>query len=209
LKEDRDPTLDTLLELDGTVFVVDSETGYWVKFVVLRIPVSPERPHGIGYSLTLHGPNGERMVGFDNAHPAAGQKRGQPHDHTVRAKYRLIAAAEIMEPHLREAELADPSFEVAGDRAASAELGKVSSIASWEHQGTGWQLDQREVEGRPSRDAGNKAKVPFAFGSKQLDQPGTKLDRPFAAFRFRVLGLATVLLRLLYGATDCECLLLK
>jgi hypothetical protein len=86
LKEDRDPTLDMLLELDGTVFVVDSETGYWVKFVVLRPPVSPERPHGIGYSLTLHGPNGERLVGFDNAHPAAGQKRGQPQDHSHRLR---------------------------------------------------------------------------------------------------------------------------
>jgi Family of unknown function (DUF6516) len=45
------------------------------------VPVSPEKPHGIGYSLTLHGPDGERLVGFDNAHPVAKQKRGEPQDH--------------------------------------------------------------------------------------------------------------------------------
>jgi hypothetical protein len=28
-----DPSLDTLLELDGTVFVLDSEAKYWVSFV--------------------------------------------------------------------------------------------------------------------------------------------------------------------------------
>jgi hypothetical protein len=98
LKEDRDPTLDTLLDLDGTVFVVDPEAGHLVKFVVLRVPVSPERPHGISYSLTLHGPNNERLVGFDNAHPTAAQKRGEPQDHrhhmrTIKAyEYRDAAA---------------------------------------------------------------------------------------------------------------------
>ena len=25
-------------------------------------------PHGIGYSLTLHAPEGKRLLGFDNAH---------------------------------------------------------------------------------------------------------------------------------------------
>jgi len=46
--------------------------------------VSPEKPHGIDYSLTLHGPDGERLVGFDNAHPTANQKRGEPQDHRHR-----------------------------------------------------------------------------------------------------------------------------
>jgi hypothetical protein len=31
--------------------------------------------------MWLHGPDGERLVGFDNAHPAANQKRGEPQDH--------------------------------------------------------------------------------------------------------------------------------
>jgi len=26
-------------------------------------------PHGLKYSLTLHGPDGSRLIGFDNAHP--------------------------------------------------------------------------------------------------------------------------------------------
>jgi hypothetical protein len=77
----RDPTLDVLLDLDGQVLVVDPEGGHWVRFVVTRVPVSPEKPHGIDYSLTLHGPDGERLVGFDNAHPVAKQKRGEPQDH--------------------------------------------------------------------------------------------------------------------------------
>ena len=29
---------------------------------------TPERPHGLRYSLTLHDTNGTRLVGFDNAH---------------------------------------------------------------------------------------------------------------------------------------------
>jgi hypothetical protein len=49
--------------------------------VVTRVPTSPEKPHGLDYSLTLHGPNGERLVGYDNAHPVAGQNRGESQDH--------------------------------------------------------------------------------------------------------------------------------
>jgi Family of unknown function (DUF6516) len=78
--EPRDPTLDVLLDLDGQVLVVT------------RVPVSPEKPHGIAYSLTLHGPDGERLVGFDNAHPVAKRKRGQPRDH--RHRLRTIRAYE-------------------------------------------------------------------------------------------------------------------
>ncbi len=57
--EPRDPTLDVLLDLDGQVHVVDPDGGHWVRFVVTRVPVSPEKPHGIDYSLTLHGPDGD------------------------------------------------------------------------------------------------------------------------------------------------------
>lgn len=52
--------------------------------VVTRVPASPEKPHGLDYSLTLHGPDGERLVGFDNAHPAGRRKRGEPQDHRHR-----------------------------------------------------------------------------------------------------------------------------
>lgn len=64
----RDKCLDTLLQLDGvTMFPIEGR-GFWVKFDVAQVPVSSERPHGLKYSLTLHKPNGERIVGFDNAH---------------------------------------------------------------------------------------------------------------------------------------------
>ena len=65
---DRDPGLDTLLDLHGQTLFVD-EVGHWVKFIVVRTEVTAQRPHGLSYSLTLHGPDGTRLVGFDNAHP--------------------------------------------------------------------------------------------------------------------------------------------
>jgi hypothetical protein len=82
--EALDPTLELLLDFDGRVLVVDPRGGHWVKFVVTRVLVSLEKPHGIDYSLTLHGADGERLVGFDNAHPVARQKRGEPQGHRHR-----------------------------------------------------------------------------------------------------------------------------
>lgn len=86
MAEPHDPTLDVLLDLDGQVLVVDPEGGHWVKFVVTQVPESPAKPHGIDYSLTLHGPDGERLVGFDNAHPVEGQQRGGSQDHRHRLR---------------------------------------------------------------------------------------------------------------------------
>ena len=81
----RDRSLDALLDLDGEVLVVDPEGRHWVKFVVKRVPVSAEKPHGLDYSLTLHGPDSERLVGFDNAHAVGPRRRrGSPQDHRHR-----------------------------------------------------------------------------------------------------------------------------
>ncbi|MGH6780469.1 MAG: toxin-antitoxin system TumE family protein [Bradyrhizobium sp.] len=77
MTEPRDSTLEVLLDLDGQVLVVDPAGGHWVRFVVTRVPVSPSR---------LHGFDGERLVGFDNAHAAARQKRGEPQDHRHRLR---------------------------------------------------------------------------------------------------------------------------
>jgi hypothetical protein len=82
----HDPALDTLIDLDGVKMVVDPQAGHWVRFVVHRVPVTSEKPHGLDYSLTLHGPRGERLVGFDNAHPVGRQKRGHPQDHRHRVR---------------------------------------------------------------------------------------------------------------------------
>lgn len=83
---ERDPSLDTLLELDGQVLVIDPETRHWVRFSVHRVSPSEAKPHGLDYSLTLHGPDGERLMGFDNAHPVRsrsgpGGKTGSTFDH--------------------------------------------------------------------------------------------------------------------------------
>ncbi|MBX3139157.1 MAG: hypothetical protein KF875_00205 [Trueperaceae bacterium] len=86
MAEVRDSSLDTLLDLDGQVLVVDPVGGHWVKFVVTRVPVSTAKPHGLDYSLTLHGPAGERLVGFDNAHPVGRGALGAPSDHRHRLK---------------------------------------------------------------------------------------------------------------------------
>ena len=71
----RDPSFDALLDLDGQVLVVDPETQHWVRFVVRRVTATEAKPHGLDYSLTLHGPDGERLVGFDNAHAVKSQSR--------------------------------------------------------------------------------------------------------------------------------------
>jgi hypothetical protein len=82
------------------VLVVDPSGRHWVRFVVKRVPSSPEKPHGLDYSLTLHGPDGERLVGFDNAHPVGRQKRGGPQDHRHRLctikPYEYIDAADLL-----------------------------------------------------------------------------------------------------------------
>ena len=87
----RDSSLDALLDLDGQVLVVDPESNHWVRFTVRRVPVTEAKPHGLDYALSLHGPDGERLVGFDNAHPVRDQAgpggRGRrTHDHRHRLK---------------------------------------------------------------------------------------------------------------------------
>ena len=89
MAKSRDRTLDTLLDLDGTTFFADRDGIYRVQFVVKKVEPSPERPHGLSYSLTLHDEKGARIVGFDNAHPV--QERSGPsgrqrveHDHKHR-----------------------------------------------------------------------------------------------------------------------------
>jgi hypothetical protein len=83
----RDPSLDTLLDLDGQVLIVN-ELGYWVKFKVNQVPATADKPHGLDYTLTLHGPDGSRLVGFDNAHQVEGRRgralEAKDHKHRLR-----------------------------------------------------------------------------------------------------------------------------
>lgn len=69
----KDGALLYLLDLDGEILV--QEGGYWVKIEARTCEVSPQVPHGISYSLTLHDRYGQRVLGFDNAHaPPKGRK---------------------------------------------------------------------------------------------------------------------------------------
>lgn len=71
---DDDHALEFLLAFDGRVHHYPD--GYYLKFEIKRVPLSSERPHGLRYSFTMHGPGGKRLIGFDNAHavPATGSK---------------------------------------------------------------------------------------------------------------------------------------
>jgi Family of unknown function (DUF6516) len=104
--QEPDRTLENLLELDGSILVID-DLGHWVKFEVQRAAVSPERPQGIRYSLTLHdGHSNKRLAGFDNAHAARTSKGpgGRPErsfDHRHRDEtekpYKYENAAKLVE----------------------------------------------------------------------------------------------------------------
>jgi hypothetical protein len=84
-----DHTLEFLLAVDARVHHL--EDGYWIKFEIRRVDATKSRPHGLSYSFTLHGPDGTRLVGFDNAHraPAAGSRfkvRSPASDHWHRTE---------------------------------------------------------------------------------------------------------------------------
>ena len=85
--------LETLLDLDGEVFCLDS--GHWTKFEVKRVEPSVEIPHGIRYSLTLHDRFNRRILGFDNAH-------------AVRPKRKQFGARRITWDHKHERERVEP-----------------------------------------------------------------------------------------------------
>jgi hypothetical protein len=70
----KDDALSYLLDLDGEILV--QEGGYWAKIEAHTCKASPQMPHGVGYSLTLHDASGERVLGFDNAHAPPKQRKG-------------------------------------------------------------------------------------------------------------------------------------
>ncbi len=84
-----DATLEFLLDFHGRIHYYVG--GYWLKFQIVKVAATAEKPHGLDYSFTLHGPDGRRLVGFDNAHvvSAAGgrfKRRGQARDHWHRTE---------------------------------------------------------------------------------------------------------------------------
>lgn len=98
-----------LLDLDGQEFTFEP-TGYSVKFKVKKVPPTSERPNGMSYSLTLHAPDGARLVGFGNAHNVrasrgpGGTRKELDHRHrlgTMRP-YRYSDALQLLEDFWRE-----------------------------------------------------------------------------------------------------------
>ncbi len=68
--------INTLLDLDGQI--IEQAGGHWTKFEVKLVPKTTEGiPHGIRYSFTLHNRQGERIMGFDNAHPIKRKNKGK------------------------------------------------------------------------------------------------------------------------------------
>lgn len=110
----RDRGLEALLDLDGEAFFIDPSGQYWVYFRVRKTLRTPDKRHGLDYSMTLHGPDGKRLVGFDNAHPVrrtagpAGRATAQ-YDHRHRRgttrPYRYKDAATLLADFWREVEV--------------------------------------------------------------------------------------------------------
>ena len=107
---EHDRSLDTLLDLHAQTLFVD-EVGHWVKFLVRRTEVTAEQPHGLSYSLTLHAPDGTRLVGFDNTHPVRdrrgpGKEKRRENDHRHRLRtirpYDYMDAATLLEDFWKE-----------------------------------------------------------------------------------------------------------
>lgn len=69
----EDETLNTLLDLDGEIFLMEDD--YWTKFEATRVKPTRHKPHGVRYSLTLHDKNNPRILGFDNAHAVKPKKK--------------------------------------------------------------------------------------------------------------------------------------
>jgi hypothetical protein len=109
MKAYDEPGLRFLLGFDGRIHRL--ERGYWVKFSIRQIGRDQRRPHGLVYSLTLHAPDGTRLIGFDNAHRVPGGPHGQAAgDHWHRAEddpgrpYRYVSAETLLADFLSEVE---------------------------------------------------------------------------------------------------------
>lgn len=111
----KDNTVENLLELDGTRYVIDEHLGFWVKFEIKCIDPTNDRPHGIKYSITLHDRTNKRMMGFDNAHAVeyGGKKYVSPkrtYDHWHRNEnddgqpYHYQNAGKLIEDFWKEVE---------------------------------------------------------------------------------------------------------
>jgi hypothetical protein len=83
--------LEYLLDLHRETYEVGG--GWWVTIRAVKVEPSEDRPHGLQYSITLHNPKGERVLGYDNAHgvAASGKKKGSFDHRHYRGRSRAYA----------------------------------------------------------------------------------------------------------------------
>ena len=108
----EDVSLETLLDLNGEIFPMDN--GYWTKFEAFRVVATPQIPHGVRYTLTLHDRNNTRVIGFDNAHTFKPKKnkygaRKTTWDHKHKMEkirpYEFESASQLIEDFWKEVEV--------------------------------------------------------------------------------------------------------
>lgn len=127
-----DHTLEFLLAFDGRTHWLDQD--YCLRFKIRRVAPRASRPHGLRYSFTLHDPDGNRLVGFDNAHNvrATGSRhkaRPKQADHWHRTKgdsgrpYQFQSADKLLADFFAEVR------RVLAERGISDEVRRVSEDA--------------------------------------------------------------------------------
>lgn len=70
-----------LLALIGIAGVHQMSNGWQVVIRAEWVDATPQRPHGLSYALILQDENGDRLLGFDNAHGFDGATATDPFDH--------------------------------------------------------------------------------------------------------------------------------
>ncbi|HSX20418.1 MAG TPA: DUF6516 family protein [Gammaproteobacteria bacterium] len=88
----------------GDIFL---PSGYWYKIAARRLRIADSNfPENVKYSLTLHSPDGKRVLGYDNAHPIVGCKFDEPFDHVHKGarivKYPYKGAMQLMTDFFRD-----------------------------------------------------------------------------------------------------------
>src|SRR3954447_5021038 len=100
--------LELLLSLDGAAY--EMAPGVLVEFTIKRTAATPQRPHGISYSIVLRPKEGGApWVRFDNAHAVVrGGRRRVAHDHWHRTEhdegrpYEFTTAIKLLDDFWRE-----------------------------------------------------------------------------------------------------------
>jgi hypothetical protein len=100
----EDATLSRLLELDDEI--MEMGKGYWVEIHAARVSPTPDRPHGVDYSLCLLDPDDNRLVCYDNSHAvsvgrAPSRKKSKTRDHKhereIVKPYDYVSAEKLLE----------------------------------------------------------------------------------------------------------------